>query len=545
VPDGGVLTHEASFTDEVMEPRTAKNTQNFSGSYTFAAHAVEVEVDPDTGRVRVLDYVAAHDIGTAINPTLVEGQIIGGVAMGLGAALGEELIYEAGRMVNPAYLHYALPRAADLPRIRPILIEGGDPNGPYGAKSIGELGVIPPAPALANAVYDAIGVRIRELPITPDKVLTALREKQGRQRRGFRLWARPDRWWVELVRRSYPLGVHFVLDRFGTRFARRRPRREVGAVERPRSLADAYAALGPGSAPIGGGTDLLLQRRQGLASPSRIVSVAEIAELGILRAAADGALEIGAGVTLARLARECATRVPVLAEAVATIASAQVRAVATVGGNLVQEKRCWFFRNGFECYKRGGALSPCYAVQGDHRFYHAALGAHRCQAVTPSDLATALLALDADVVIGGAAGERVVPIASFYSGPGETVLKEGELALRVRIPAAALGKRAAFDKLGLWQGDFAVVSAAIAATVDGGGRWRDVRLVLGAVAPEPWRARRAERALEGTVVAPAALRRALDDELGRVGHPLERNAWKLDAVAGLAARVAGRIARPA
>jgi CO/xanthine dehydrogenase FAD-binding subunit len=295
---------------------------------------------------------------------------------------------------------------------------------------------------------------------------------------------------------------------------------------------------------MGGGTDLLLQRRQGLASPSRIVSVAEIEELDVLRTAADGALEIGAGVTLARLARECASRAPILAEAVASIASAQVRAAATVGGNLVQEKRCWFFRNGFECYKRAGPLSPCYAVQGDHRFYHAALGAHRCQAVTPSDLATALLALDADVVMGGAAGERIVPVSSFYTGPGETVLKDGELVLRVRVPAAALAKRAAFEKLGLWQGDFAVVSAAIAAAVDGGGRWRDVRVVLGAVAPEPWRARRTEAALEGTVASPAALRRALDDELARAGHPLERNAWKLDAAAGIAARVAGRIARP-
>ncbi|MBM4435045.1 MAG: xanthine dehydrogenase family protein, partial [Chloroflexi bacterium] len=156
VPAGGVLTHESSYVDPVMEPVGASKTPNFSASYTFAAHACEVEVDPATGKVTVLDYVAAHDIGRAINPTLVEGQIIGGVAMGLGAALGEELIYEGGSPVNPAYVHYALPRAADMPRVRPILIEEGDAAGPYGAKSIGELGVVPAAPALANAVYDAI-----------------------------------------------------------------------------------------------------------------------------------------------------------------------------------------------------------------------------------------------------------------------------------------------------------------------------------------------------------------------------------------------------
>lgn len=547
VPADGVLTHEVSFTDEIMEPPTSSKAPNFSATYTFAAHAVEVEVDRETGRVRIIDYVAAHDIGKAINPTLVEGQIIGGIAMGLGATLAEELIYEAGRPVNPAYLHYALPRAADLPRIRPILIEEGDPGGPYGAKSIGELSLIPAAPAVANAIYDAIGVRLRELPFTPDKILRALAEKERKPARAHRIWARPDRWQIELVRRSYPLGVHWILDRIGTRFARRRAERPIEAVETPRSLPEAYEAIarldGTG-APIGGGTDLLLQRRQALSVATRLISVQEIAELGAIRNDG-GAIEIGAGVTLARLARELGGQLPAVAESIASIASPQVRAVATVGGNLVQGKRCWFFRNGFDCYKRGGVTCPCYAVQGDHRFYHAAIGAHRCQAVTPSDLATALVAMDADVVIGRVGAERSVPIGAFYRGPGETVLEQGELVVRVRVSPAAAARRSAFEKLGLWQGDFAVVSAAVAAHVDGAGRWRDVRVVLGAVAPTPWRARRTEAALEGTVATAEALRRALDDELTREGHPLERNGWKLDAALGLAARAASRIAHTA
>jgi CO/xanthine dehydrogenase Mo-binding subunit/CO/xanthine dehydrogenase FAD-binding subunit len=544
VPASGVLTHEASFTDEIMEAPGSSKTPNFSATYTFAAHAAEVEVDRGTGRVRILDYVAAHDIGTAINPTMVEGQIIGGIAMGLGAVLGEELIYEGGRTVNPAYLNYALPRAADLPRIRPIIIEGADPGGPYGAKSIGELSVIPAAPAVANAIYDAIGVRIRELPITPDKILRALAEKDGRSRRQHRVWARPERWWIEVVRRAYPLGLHWILDRIGTHFAKRRTPRPLVEVTAPPTLEAAYAALGPDAVAIGGGTDALLQRRQGLIAPARVVSLGEIGALGVLATAADGALEIGATVTLARLARELAQMVPVVAEAVASIASPQVRAVATVGGNLVQAKRCWFFRTGFDCYKRGGATCPCYAVQGDHRFYHAAVDAHRCQAVTPSDLATVLLALDADVVVGGAGGERTVPIAKFYTGPGETILEPGQLVTCVRIPRVALARRAAFEKLGLWQGDFAIVSAAIAATIER-GVWRDVRVVIGALAPTPWRADRTERALEGTAVTTEDVRRALDDELTRVGHPLERNAWKLDAAVGVASNVATRLLRPA
>src|SRR6185295_10653952 len=272
VPPDGVLTHEDSYTDTIMEAPGSSKTPNFSASYTFAAHAAEVEVDRATGHIRVLDFVAAHDIGRAINPTMVEGQIVGGVAMGLGAVLGEELIYENGRPVNPAYLNYALPRAADLPRIRSILIEDPDPNGPYGAKSIGELGVIPVAPAVANAIYDAVGIRLRELPFTPDKVLAALAEKEGRRKRRFGIWHRPGRWQIEFIRRSYPLGVHRLLDTIGTRFAKRRPRRAIASVDAPPSLDVAIAALGPDTAPIGGGTDLLLQRRQGLANPTRPVS---------------------------------------------------------------------------------------------------------------------------------------------------------------------------------------------------------------------------------------------------------------------------------
>ena len=181
-------------------------------------------------------------------------------------------------------------------------------------------------------------------------------------------------------------------------------------------------------------------------------------------------------------------------------------------------------------------------MQGDHRFYHAAIDAHRCQAVTPSDLATAFAALDAEIVVTGPAGERVVPIGDFYRGPGETVLADDEIVARVRVPAAALARRAAFEKLGLWQGDFAVVSAAVGADVGADGRWRDVRVVLGAIAPVPWRARATERALEGRAVTADDLHRALDDELTREGHPLARNAWKLDAALGIATRVSGRVA---
>lgn len=189
----GVLSHETSYVLDGTEPLSPdRDTANLSPSYAFAAHGAVVDVDRRTGEVRVVDYVAAHDVGTAINPTAVEGQIVGGAVMGLGAALGEELVREGGRVVNPTYLHYAMPRNADVPSVRPVIVGGHDDAGPYGAKSVGEMSIVPPGGAVANAVADALGVRIRELPITPDKVLTALAEREGRVRR-HRLWRRPGR----------------------------------------------------------------------------------------------------------------------------------------------------------------------------------------------------------------------------------------------------------------------------------------------------------------------------------------------------------------
>src|SRR5690606_951829 len=117
--------------------------------------------------------------------------------------------------------------------------------------------------------------------------------------------------------------------------------------------------------------------------------------------------------------------------AVARIASPQIRQVATVAGNLCQEKRCWVYRSGFDCYKRSGPTCPCYAVRGDHRFYHAVLGGHRCQAVTPSDLATVLAALDASVAVEGPRRRRVLGLDELYTGPGETALAGDELLVEV------------------------------------------------------------------------------------------------------------------
>jgi len=147
-------------------------------SYLFGCQVVEVEVDPNTGKVTVLSVDAAHDVGYPINLDMAEGQIHGGVMMGLGYALTENLALEDGKVLCDDFVDYFIFRAPDLPEIKPILVTTDDQYGPFGAKGLGEATMVPTAPAVANAVYNAIGVRIKDLPITPGKVLKALKEKK-------------------------------------------------------------------------------------------------------------------------------------------------------------------------------------------------------------------------------------------------------------------------------------------------------------------------------------------------------------------------------
>jgi CO/xanthine dehydrogenase Mo-binding subunit len=149
-----------------------------SPSYSYSAQVAEVTVDPETGRVRVDKIVAAHDCGRALNPLTVEGQIEGSVYMGFGQALQEEMIWEKGRLMNPSLLEYRIPSTIENPEIESIIVESIDPEGPFGAKEAGEGSLAATIPAIASAIYDAVGVRINSLPITPEKVLEALQKKR-------------------------------------------------------------------------------------------------------------------------------------------------------------------------------------------------------------------------------------------------------------------------------------------------------------------------------------------------------------------------------
>ncbi|MBI4186319.1 MAG: molybdopterin-dependent oxidoreductase [Chloroflexi bacterium] len=150
---------------------------NISSSYTFNAQIAEVEVDPNTGQVRVLHFATANDLGKAINPTMAEGQAESQIVQGLGFGLLEGLKFDGGKVMNPSFMEYRIPNSVDSPPIKVFLVEPIDPNGPYGAKGAGEPTIMPTAAALANAIYDAVGVRMKDLPITPEKIVRAIEAK--------------------------------------------------------------------------------------------------------------------------------------------------------------------------------------------------------------------------------------------------------------------------------------------------------------------------------------------------------------------------------
>ena len=166
----------APFTD-FLDPETGQGQAH--PDYAYGAHAVEVAVDTDTGEVEVLKSVAAHDVGQCINPAAVEGQIQGGAQNGQGYALSEEMLYEEGRLITPSFSEYLMPTAMDMPKVECIILESRSGVGPYGAKGIGEPAMTPVAPAIANAVADAIGVRVFEMPITPERVVMALKRRDA------------------------------------------------------------------------------------------------------------------------------------------------------------------------------------------------------------------------------------------------------------------------------------------------------------------------------------------------------------------------------
>lgn len=159
-----------------MDPETGQGKP--FNTYVYATQIADVEVDDETGEVEVKRIVAVHDCGTPINPMLVEGQIQGGISMGVGFALQEEILFKDGAQINPNLTNYIMPTSLDMPDIEVELVDNYDPTGPFGAKGAGEPTAVPTAAAITNAIYDAVGVRITSLPATAERVLEAIQEQR-------------------------------------------------------------------------------------------------------------------------------------------------------------------------------------------------------------------------------------------------------------------------------------------------------------------------------------------------------------------------------
>jgi xanthine dehydrogenase YagS FAD-binding subunit len=284
---------------------------------------------------------------------------------------------------------------------------------------------------------------------------------------------------------------------------------------------------------LGGGTNLVDLMRETVEGPSALVDVtglsAEIEETD------DGGLMIGAATRNTAVAEHPAVRAryPMLTRAIVAGASAQIRNMATVGGNLLQRTRCTYFydTDGSRCNKRSPG-EGCDAIQGFHRM-HAILGASpACVATHPSDMCVALVALDAVVHLCSTSGERTVALCDLHRLPEdrpdvETVLEPGELITAVHLPASDLAAHSTYRKVRDRSSyAFALISVAAALKLDGDAI-ADVRLALGGVAPKPWRAWRAEEALRGRPATDTSFLQAADAELADA-HPLAGNAFKVD-----------------
>ena len=313
----------------------------------------------------------------------------------------------------------------------------------------------------------------------------------------------------------------------------------------PQSLEEASSLLSvDGAYALAGGSDLLSEMKERVVSPAALVSLAGVEELRVVEVTPEG-VRIGAMVSLAALAgnTELQQRYPVLTEAAGGIATPQIRNVGTLGGNLCQRPRCFYYRSPLTlCLKKGG--DSCLALAGNSK-YLSILGGERCYIVHPSDMAVALVALDAQVVLAGPAGRRTMSLQEFFIGPSvnltsENVLQTGEVVASVSVRSSPENTRSVYLKAREREaGDFALVSVAAAlAVTDGRVSW--CRVSLGGVAPYPYRAQEAEECLIGIAVANAdaaeAGRRAVAG-----ATPLRGNGYKVDLAANLIKQAISRL----
>jgi xanthine dehydrogenase YagS FAD-binding subunit len=301
--------------------------------------------------------------------------------------------------------------------------------------------------------------------------------------------------------------------------------------------------------PLAGGQDLLTTMKDFIVRPSRVVNLKTISNLDQIEGDEKSGLKIGTLVTLSQIEANAviAKYVPGLAEAAHSVATTQIRNLATIGGNLCQRPRCWYFRlEHVICLKKGG--STCYAAEdeGENKF-NAILGGGPSYIVHPSDLAPMLVALGATVTIQGEGATRDVPLEEFFvlpmDGPlrRENILKDYEIITHVHVPVSKLAARSTYEKFKERDSlDFATSAVAAAVELNDDKTVKDARIVLGAVAPIPWRVPKAEDALKGKTLDAATLaevaKLALED-----AEPLSKNAYKVPLTQALVRRALSRL----
>ncbi len=308
---------------------------------------------------------------------------------------------------------------------------------------------------------------------------------------------------------------------------------------RPKSLAETIRHLSKGNARIhAGGTDLLGCLHDGVFAAEKVVSISRLDELKGVRQMKNGPLRIGALATVSDVANHplLTERYPALVQAAREVASPQLRNQGTIGGNLCQKPRCWYYRGDFHCTRKGG--SHCFAVAGENQ-YHCILGGEGCYIVHPSDIAPALVAYGAKLEITGARGARTLPVEKFFVLPEkeitrETILAAGEVVTAVLLPRPPEGLKSSYRKVrarGSW--DFALAGVALALRFNA-GKVADARIVLAGAAPVPWRSPGAEEAITGKELDEATIARAAAAAM-KAARPLEHNGYKIDLFKGLLA----------
>ena len=308
-------------------------------------------------------------------------------------------------------------------------------------------------------------------------------------------------------------------------------------IAQPQSLDQVTSLLSKektGYSLIAGGTDLLDEIKNKIIAPDVVIDLKTVADFSTIKIDKKH-VSIGAMTNVSDLAENPIIKenFPVLVEAALSLASPQLRNVGTVGGNLCQRPRCWYYRDPDTiCRKKGG--SRCYALRGRNR-YHAIFGGGMCYIVHPSDLAPVIISLDADVTINGPTGKKdILKLEDFFALPQNNVRKENvlgpnQIVCEIRIPLPEKGTKSTYYKFkerGTW--DFAVVSAAINGVISG-GVFKDLKIVCGGLAPIPWRLKTAEDFIRGKKITEEVVRQGAKQALTDA-RPLEENAYKMDLV---------------